>query len=228
MRPAALSAVLFLSASLAACGGSEDQTAFQEGGGQDGADVLPVVRPGEGTLGEGEAIQLGPDFVDLQLGPAITAGAGAVQTAQLTGAVGAAGEVSSYVACPVGVAACDPQEMSGATVYTYVAEVTPAIWTSVFRTANSVSGFTGTVGFDREQAEAALGPDSELAVRCVNGALVWAVNGGQGWSGAPITVYWQSTSPPQTAELAYQLVQGGATVNAAGTIPSGDLDSACE
>jgi hypothetical protein len=31
---------------------------------------------------------------------------------------------------------------------------------------------------------------------CSDGVLLWAIEGGEGWRGRPVTVYWQSDQPP--------------------------------
>lgn len=223
MKPVVLSALLLLSVPLAACGGNDanDETAFQDAVGED--NVVTPVTP----QGAGPSLKQGPDFAEVQLGPKVTNGAVGERTTQFTGPNGPAGQVRSYVACPTGVTTCNTNDLSAATVYTYVAEVTPAARTSVFRTAHALSGFTGSAGFDQAQAKAASGPGSHFAIRCVNGALVWAIDGGNGWSGMPVRFYWQSTSPPEASDQAFQLIEEGATVDAAGLVPSGDFDSAC-
>lgn len=214
--------LLALSFTLAACGGNGDETEFpQDDAGLDGAEVQPFTDGGRDV-----ALELGPDFTTLQIGQTLQGTAGAESTSEFTGPGGAAGRVRSYVACPADAEGCDGGELAEGQVYTYVAEVTPGARASVFRTAQPVGGFTAA-GFDQAQADAAIGGDSQLAMRCVNGALVWAVSGGEGWNGAPITFYWQSTSPPEEASQAYQLIADGETSTASGPMPTEGSTDGC-
>lgn len=179
----------------------------------------------EAVEGEGAAIPLqpGPDFASLQLGPKIQGPEGEEVASKFEGA---GGQLRSYVACPAEAESCEPEQLDGDTAYTYVHEVTPGTRTSVFRTIQPAYGFTGTAGFDHSQEEAAIGGDSELVVRCVNGALIWAVNGGEGWTG-PITVYWQSTLPPAGPAVAYQLITEGDRAPATGPFPAEGSTEGC-
>lgn len=213
--------LLAFSLALSACGGSEDQTEFPEDEGRDGADVQPFTEEGRDV-----ALEQGPDFTALQLGETLQGSATSERTSELSGPGGVAGQVRSYVACPAGVNRCDGGELPEGLVYTYVAEVTPSARASVFRTAQPVAGFA-SAGFHHAQAEAAIGGDSQLALRCVNGALVWAVSGGEGWSGAPITFYWQSASPPEQVSQAYQLIAEGETASASGLMPAEGSTDGC-
>jgi hypothetical protein len=132
-------------------------------------------------------------------------------------------EMVSYVACPEGVTSCDPAELPEDTVYTYVHRVTPAEGVesaAVFRTARKAPGFANGVGFDRHEADMALGTGGKIDVSADNGALVWRVIGGDGWkAGETITFYWQSTLPPEGPREAYQLEADGSTGMGSGPFP---------
>jgi len=132
--------------------------------------------------------------------------------------------VSSYVACPEGVTACDPKTLPPETVYTYVHRVTPGdgvTSTTLFRTARPAGGFANGVGYDNAQAAAALGPNGQIDVEADNGALVWRVIGGDGWkAGEPITFYWQSTMPPAGSSDAYLVETDGSVAIGSGPFPA--------
>ncbi|WP_328597921.1 hypothetical protein [Croceibacterium soli] len=132
-------------------------------------------------------------------------------------------EMVSYVACPEAVTECDPAELPDGTVYTYVHRVTPAEGVenaAVFRTARKISAFANGVGFDRHEADAALGPGGKIDVSADNGALVWRVIGGDGWkAGETITFYWQSTMPPEEPRQAYQFEADGSAAIGSGPFP---------
>ena len=81
-------------------------------------------------------------------------------------------------------------------------------------------GFTGSIGYDREQVAAALGPDGSIKVQDDNGALTWRVVGGDGWkTGEPITFFWQSTLPPEGTAQAYTLRADEKIAMASGPFP---------
>lgn len=133
--------------------------------------------------------------------------------------------VASYVACPEGVAACDPKALPPDTIYTYVHRVTPGkavASATLFRTARPAAGFANGMGYDNAQAAAALGPDGEIDVAADNGALVWRVVGGDGWkAGETITLYWQSTQPPAPRPLdAYLVETDGSVAIGSGPFPA--------
>ena len=133
-------------------------------------------------------------------------------------------EVASYVACPEGMATCDPKALPPDTVYTYVHRVTPGeavTSTTLFRTARPAAGFANGVGYDNAEAAAALGPDGQIDVAADNGALVWRVIGGDGWkAGEPITFYWQSTLPPAGPADAYLVETDGSVAIGSGPFPA--------
>ncbi len=132
-------------------------------------------------------------------------------------------EVSSYVACPEAVIACDPKALPPGSLYTYVHTVVPGkavASATLFRTARPAAGFANGVGYDNAQAAAALGPDGQIDVSADNGALVWRVIGGDGWkAGEPITFYWQSTLPPAGPADAYLVETDGSVAIGSGPFP---------
>jgi len=133
--------------------------------------------------------------------------------------------VASYVACPEGIADCDPKTLPPDTVYTYVHRVTPGkavLSATLFRTARPAAGFANGVGYDNAEAAAALGPNGEIDVEADNGALVWRVVGGDGWkAGETITLYWQSTLPPAAkVSDAYLVETDGSVAIGSGPFPA--------
>jgi hypothetical protein len=160
------------------------------------------------------------DFAALKLGAKV---AGSETTGKFVSDGQTLAEVSSYVACPEGVTACDPKALPADTVYTYVHQVTPGkavASTTLFRTARPAAGFANGVGYDNAQAAAALGPDGQIDVEADNGALVWRVIGGDRWkAGEPITLYWQSTLPPKAASDAYMVETDGSVAIGNGPFP---------
>ncbi len=161
------------------------------------------------------------DFAALRLGAKI---AGSEAESRFASEGQTLAEVASYVACPEGVAACDPKALPAGTVYTYVHRVTPGgvvASATLFRTARPAAGFANGVGYDNAQAAAALGPDGQIDVAADNGALVWRVIGGDGWeTGEPITFYWQSTLPPAGAADAYLVETDGSVAIGSGPFPA--------
>ena len=130
-------------------------------------------------------------------------------------------EVVSYVACPEGLDPCEPETAPEGTVYTYVHRVTPTEGVkgaTLFRTSRTATGFANVIGFDKAEAVDVLGEDGEIDVASDNGALVWRVIGGDGWTaGETLTFYWQSTIAPKGSREAFQFEADG--VSAIGTGP---------
>ena len=130
-------------------------------------------------------------------------------------------EVTSYVACPEGLDPCEPETAPEGTVYTYVHRVTPAEGVegaTLFRTSRTATGFANVIGFDKAEAVDVLGEDGQIDVASDNGALVWRVIGGDGWTaGETLTFYWQSTIAPEGSREAFQFEADG--VSAIGTGP---------
>jgi hypothetical protein len=202
------SAALLLLA-LAACGGSSsDEATYPEGTGHRGAD-------GPATFG--------PDFSELELGPRL---AGSEFETSFLGPDGdKAGSLKGYVACAAGLASCD--DVGEEPVYTYVLEVTPKERSSTFRTTERAYGFTGTAGYDKAAVRAALPGDSRLVMLCSDGVLLWAIQGGEGWRGKPVTVYWQSDQPPSATSKAYVLITDGVRSEAEAPFPTEGSTDKC-
>ena len=133
--------------------------------------------------------------------------------------------VASYVACPEGIADCDPKTLPPDTVYTYVHHVTPGktvLSATLFRTARPAAGFANVIGYSNAEAAAALGPSGQIDAEADNGALVWRVVGGDGWkAGETITLYWQSTLPPAAkVSDAYMVETDGSVAIGSGPFPA--------
>ena len=196
---------------LAACSNSPEKP---------GAEPSGVVTPQVAPAPDKPKTLIPADFAALKLG-------GKVEGSETTGKFVSDGqtlaEVSSYVSCPEGVAACDPKALPADTVYTYVHQVIPGkavASTTLFRTARPAAGFANGVGYDNAQAAAALGPDGQIDVEADNGALVWRVIGGNRWkAGETITLYWQSTLPPKAVSDAYMVETDGSVAIGNGPFP---------
>lgn len=136
-------------------------------------------------------------------------------------------EVVSYVACPEGIDPCDPASLPADTIYTYVHRVTPAEGVeggTLFRTNRAAAGFAAVIGFDRAEAAEVLGEDGRIDVSSDNGALVWRVVGGSGWSaGETLTFYWQSTLAPEGPREAFQFEADGTSASGTGPFPPRDV-----
>ena len=132
-------------------------------------------------------------------------------------------EVVSYVACPEGLDPCEPETAPEGTVYTYVHRVTPAEGVegaTLFRTSRAAPGVANVIGFAKAEAVDVLGEDGEIDVASDNGALVWRVIGGDGWTaGETLTFYWQSTLPPEGAREAFQFEADGVSAQGSGPFP---------
>jgi hypothetical protein len=130
---------------------------------------------------------------------------------------------------PTGMTACDPTRSPAGTIYTFVHTITPAeaemapspgtgaeaaapeeVLPALFRMTRSATGFRGAVGYDLDQAEAALGARDPISITLDNGRLIWRVTKGTGWKpGAPVTVWWQTTAPPAGPQAAFRLELDG-------------------
>lgn len=129
------------------------------------------------------------------------------------------GTMVSYVACPAEVEGetCDPAALPDDTLYTYVHRVTLAeapdedaesegAGARVFRTIQAAPGFSLSIGYDVEQAEATLGENYDIRTEIEDGELVWRLVAGDGWqAGETLTFYWRSTAPPAGPAEAYEL-----------------------
>ncbi len=153
--------------------------------------------------------------------------------------------VTSYVACPEEMAeTCDPATAPDGTTYTYVHVVTPTkaeddpattatpatdttggaqmleTAPTLFRTTLRATGFTGAVGYDKDQAETAIGEREGVTVTNDAGQLIWRVTRGSGWTpGKPITFWWQSTAAPEGPQPAYRLEIDNGGGKATGPFP---------
>ena len=170
------------------------------------------------------------DFARSMIGPRILGPQGPTVQSRFEGPDGTTGTIESYVACPIETSgsACNPAELPETTIFTYVMRVTPDERASAFRTAVPVFGYAGVAGFEKGEAQAALGGDARLELRCVNGGLFYSVVGGEGWrAGAPITFFWQGTLPPAGPAQAYQLIAGGRIGTAEGPAPAQQTTGGC-
>jgi len=202
-----LAALLLLA--LAACGGSStDQAAYPEESGRKGSE-------GPATFG--------PDFTELKLGPKLEGSE--FETSFLGPDGDKAGSLKGYVACAADLASCD--DVGENPVYTYVLEVTPKERSSTFRTTERAYGFTGTAGYDKAAVRAALPGDSRLAMLCSDGVLLWAIEGGEGWRGKPVTLYWQSDQAPAGTSDAYVLITDGVRSQAEAPFPTEGSTDKC-
>lgn len=143
----------------------------------------------------------------------------------------AIGSIVSFVACPRMVATCDPAAMPEGTIYTYVHRVTLAedvadtegateAPATLFRSTRRATGFNGSIGYSREQAQAALGDGEAIGVTSDQGRLIWRVTSGEGWKpGATITFWWQSTLPPEGPSEAWQFETRDLTASATAPFP---------
>lgn len=178
------------------------------------------------------------DFGELKIGPKIEGPVGPEVEASIVAGGRSIGDIVSYVACPEEYDTCDPEDMPEGTVYTYVHIVTPGTdepndppftrpvgldeveAATVFATVREAYGFTGAIGYDREQAAKAIGPDGVIRVEDDNGTLVWRAVGGNNWgTGEPITFFWQSTLPPEGPAEAYTLRADEKIAMATGPFP---------
>ncbi|GAB5347664.1 hypothetical protein [Alteriqipengyuania sp. 357] len=157
------------------------------------------------------------DFGELDLGAKIEGPVGPEVEASIVFDQRSIGDIVSYVACPSEYRdECNPEDLPEGTIYTYVHTIRPGVddpndppfnrpvgldevqMATAFATLREASGFTGAIGYDRDEVAKALGPDGRIRVLDDNGTLVWRVVGGDGWgTGEQITFFWQSTLPPE-------------------------------
>ena len=220
MRTLALSLPLVLA--LSACG-SEPEPA-------------PTPTPTPTSVGPRTLVSSG--FNDQMLGPKIVGPQGpeVESTLMLDGT--AIAEVVSYVACPAPeedeepAEECIPDEQPEGTIYTYVHRVTPVETEDAndaplaFRTTRAAHGFANNIGFDRSQAEAALGEDYSIRVQEDSGALVWRMEMSDGWeAGEEITFFWQSELPPEGPAQAYAVETGNGRAEGTGPFPPAEVET---
>jgi len=183
----------------------------------------PTAAPSPAATPDKPRTLVAADLATVRLGDRIAGSDGAEVVGEFVVDGDTLATVVSYVACPQGGTPCDPAALPEDTVYTYVHRVTPAEGVesaAVFRTARKARGFANGVGFDRREAESAVGAGGRIDVSADNGALVWRVVGGDGWkAGETITFYWQSTVPPDGSREAYQFEADGSTALGSGPFP---------
>jgi hypothetical protein len=165
------------------------------------------------------------DLAELQLGGKIKGPQGYEVTGAIANDAGSFADMRAYVACPKGTQTCDPKAQPAGTVYTYVFVVYPGgdndpatgigpnntasdiERATAFRMVMPAHGFTGSAGYAKSEALAAIGPKADVVITCDNGGLVWTVSAGDGgnqWEQKePLTFYWQSTLPPAGPAKAY-------------------------
>lgn len=181
------------------------------------------------------------DFAMLDLGAKIVGPQGPEVKTALSNDSGNYADITSYVACPSGMTTCDPETAPRGTIYTYVHTVYPGedndastgagagVTSSdveratMFRMTRQATGFTGTVGYAKAEAIAAIGEKADVIITCDNGALAWTVSAGDGgdqWQARePITFYWQSTVPPAGPAKAYAIDVDGTRAFGNGPYP---------
>ena len=227
--PVALSLMLLTSSALAACSGETEPE----------DDVL--VAESEETEIAATALDTG-DFADLELGAKIVGPQGPEVKARLANETGAFADITSYVACPAGMEECDPATAPEGTIYTYVhivypgedndpttgsgngADASDVETTEAFRMTMPSHGFTGTLGYSRGEAEAAIGEPMLFVATCHEQGIAWTVEEGEGgdqWGqGEPITFYWQSTLPPAGPADAYEVFANYTAASGPGPYPA--------
>lgn len=188
------------------------------------------------------------DFANLDLGAKIVGPQGPEVKAALSNEAGNFADITSYVACPAGMTTCDPATAPRGTVYTYVHIVYPGEdndastgagegatssdveRATLFRMIRPATGFTGTVGYAKAEALAAIGRKADIIVTCDDGALAWTVSAGDGgdqWQARePITFFWQSTVAPSGPAEAYAIDVDGTRARGNGPYPGSGQGSA--
>lgn len=169
------------------------------------------------------------DFDPAALGAKIVGPQGAEPEAAIVADGREIARIRSFVACPRDTQECVPADMPEGTVYTYVHEITladdldPSSGTpgaALFRMTRPATGFNRSVGYSRAQAEAALGQADAITVTDDAEEIIWRVTDGSGWTpGQSLTVWWQSTVPPEGPADAYSLEVRGMTASATGPFP---------
>ncbi len=179
------------------------------------------------------------DFAKLDLGAKVEGPQGSEVKTSLSNEMGVLAEVTSYVACPAGMAICNPSASPAGTVYTYVHVVYPgedrpsrsgsngadAEKANAFMMAAPAHGFTGEAGFSRSEAIAAGGQQLEVVVTCEeDGQIFWTINpgaDGEQWTtGEPLTFFWRSTLPPAGPSPVYSIRTNGVTAIGPGPYPA--------
>lgn len=197
------------------------------------------------TDGEADALAKSLEagsFMDLELGAKIVGPQGPEVKGSLDTGEGSFADITSYVACPAGMEICDPATAPEGTVYTYVHIVYPGEdndpstgsgtgndsshveKATAFKMLQPAHGFTGTVGYSKAEAVAAMDQSANMVITCSGGSIVWTVNNGDGgdqWAqGEPLTFYWQSTLPPDGPAPAYAIVANETEATGPGPMPA--------
>ncbi|MBH5322554.1 hypothetical protein [Aurantiacibacter sediminis] len=234
--PAAVSA---LTLALAACGDEPELDETTELAAED-EDVEVAAQSRDVT-----------DFADLELGAKIVGPQGPEVKSRMVNAEAAFADITSYVACPLGMDPCDPATAPEGTIFTYVHIVYPGedndpttgsgdgndssdVETmEAFRMTMPSHGFTGVAGYSIAEAQAALGEIGTIVVSCHEGGIAWTVeegDGGDQWEQAePITFFWQSTLPPAGPSEAYEVFANYTAAQGPGPYPAADetVTNAC-
>ena len=182
------------------------------------------------------------DFIDLELGAKVVGPQGPEVTGTLSTTEGNFADIRSFVACPAGMDPCDSKTAPEGTIYTYVHVVYPGEdnrsgsgsgsgndssdieQATSFAMLRPAHGFTGTAGYSKAEAMAAIGPKADVVITCREGGLVWTINAGDGgdqWEQAePLTFYWQSTLPPAGPAVAYSINANYTDARGPGPMPA--------
>ena len=222
---------------LSAC--SDEPTPAQTAD-KEATDLTDVDSDGEAHAAA-KALPAG-DFMDFTLGGRLVGPKGPEVTGAMTNSAGSFADLRGYVACPQDVEKCDPRNAPDGTVYTYVFVVYPGGDNDddtgigpnntasdvergeAFRMTMPAHGFTGSAGYAKAEALAAIGPKADVVITCDAGKLVWTVSAGDGgdqWGAKePITFYWQSTLPPAGPAKAYAFDADGTAAVGSGPYPA--------
>lgn len=176
----------------------------------------PVETPAPTPTAVGLRTLVATGLGEMVLGPRIVGPQGPEVVGTLSFEGQEIAQITSFVACPAPAEnaapaeECDPEFEPEGAIFTYVHRVTPGEGASgpllSFRTSRPATGFANTLGFDRDEAKAALGDDYAIGVQIDNGALIWRIEAGDGWdAGEEITFFWQSTLPPEGPAEAYEV-----------------------
>ena len=201
---------------LAACGGEAPE---------------PSPSPTPTTVAAGPRTLLATGFQEIELGPKIVGPQGPEVSSELSFEGQPVASMTSYVACPAPAEGtepadeCDPSVQEDGAIYTYVMRITSTGTDTeaqpyALRTARRASGFANNLGFDRQQAEAALGEGYRIVVQEENGFLTWRIEAGNGWGeGEEITFFWQSELPPEGPAEVYEIESNTGTALLTGPFP---------
>lgn len=199
-----------------------------------GSDVEPVQEPEPMQTITGPRTLISGDFNDQEFGPKIEGPQGTEVVSELAIEGTVVADIVSYVACPAPSEGapipdeCIPADQPEDAVFTYVHRVTPRgieadpdFVPIEFRTTRHVSGFANNLGFDRDQAEAALGEGYVIRVQIDNRMLVWRIETSNGWDeGEEITFFWQSTEPPEGPQELYAVETAAGRAVGTGPFPA--------